>query len=432
MPGPILRNKPELISPAGDWASMRAALEAGADAVYFGAEGFNMRSASKGFRSGDFGGIARLCRSHGARAYLALNTMIYDAEIEAVEEMVSSAGKSGLDAVICWDVAVIDACRRHDMPFHLSTQASVSNFEAVRFYASLGVGMIVLARELTLEQAASITDRIEKEKFPVTIECFVHGAMCVAVSGRCFISQELFGRSANRGECLQPCRRSYLITDDEEEHQLEIGTDYVMSPKDLCTITFLDQLYDSGIGAFKIEGRNRSPEYVSTTTSCYRKAIDFIADHRHDDGFHEAYRELSAGLEEELARVYNRGFSNGFYFGRPAGAWAKQAGSEATETKVYVGIVKKYFQKAGVAEILVHAPRVVEAGETLSIQGPASGLVTVSDTAFHIDNAPVERVGQGDIFTVKCGRVRRNDKVYLLTKNYGPEGIARTKLSIDD
>ena len=411
---------------------MRAALDAGADAVYFGADGFNMRSASKGFKTGDFGGIARLCRSHGARAYLALNSMIYDAELGTIDNVVSSAVHAGLDAVICWDVAVIDACRRHNMPIHLSTQASVSNFEAVGFFASLGTRMIVLARELTLEQASAITARIENEKLPVSIECFVHGAMCVAVSGRCFISQELFGRSANRGECLQPCRRSYLITDDEEEHQLEIGTDYVMSPKDLCTITFLDQLYDAGIGAFKIEGRNRSPEYVSTTTACYRKAIDFITAHRHEEGFQEAYRALSAGLEEELTKVYNRGFSNGFYFGRPAGAWAKQAGSEATETKVYVGIVRKYFPKAGVAEILVHSPGGIESGETLSIQGPASGLATVSDAAFHIENAPVERVGQGDLFTVKCGRVRRNDKVYLLMKNYGPEGISRTKLSIDD
>ncbi|NTU57392.1 MAG: U32 family peptidase [Chlorobiaceae bacterium] len=396
---------------------MRAALDAGADAVYFGAEGFNMRSSSKGFGPGDFGGVARLCRSHGAKNYLALNSIVYDEEIEVIDQIVSAAKKGGVDAVICWDLAVIAACRRHDMPIHLSTQASVSNFEAVRFYASQGATMIVPARELSLEQAASITARIDEEKLPVTMECFVHGAMCVAVSGRCFISQELFGRSANRGECLQPCRRSYLITDDEEDHQLEIGTDYVMSPKDLCTITFLDQLCHAGIGAFKIEGRNRSPEYVSTTTASYRKAIDFIAAHRDEAGFRKSYCEFSADLEKELAKVYNRGFSNGFYFGRPASEWTKFPGSEATETKVYLGIVRKYFPKAGVAEILVHAPQGFEAGETLSIQGPASGLVTVADAEFYIDNAPVEQVVQGDLFTVRCGRVRRNDKVYLLKKN---------------
>jgi U32 family peptidase len=408
-------HKPELIAPAGDWASMRAALESGADAVYFGADGFNMRAANKGFAPGDFGGITRLCRSRGTRAYLALNSVVYDAEIEAVDSIVGAAKASGLDAVICWDMAVIEACRRHAMPIHLSTQASVSNFEAVRFYASLGARMIVLARELDLEQAASIATRIEEERLSVTLECFVHGAMCVAVSGRCLISQELFGKSANRGECVQPCRRSYRIADIEEGHELELGSDYVMSPKDLCTVLFLDRLYDAGIGAFKIEGRNRSPEYVAMTTATYRKAIDFIVAHRSEEGFGEAFRELADSLETELAKVYNRGFSDGFYFGRPAGEWARHHGSVATETKAYVGIVRKYFAKAGVAEILVHS-RGLSAGDTLSIQGPATGLVNVSDTPFHLDDSPADQIAQGDVFTVRCGRVRKNDKVYVLER----------------
>ena len=394
---------------------MRAALDAGADAVYFGADGFNMRAASKGFGPGDFGGISRLCRSHGAKACLALNSVVYDSELDAVDGVVSAARQAGLDAVICWDMAVIESCRRHSMPFHLSTQASVSNFEAVRFYTSLGARMIVLARELDLDQAAAIASRIESEQLPVTIECFVHGAMCVAVSGRCFISQELFGRSANRGECVQPCRRSYRVTDTEEGFDLELGADYVMSPKDLCTITFLDRLCDASIGAFKIEGRNRSPEYVATSTAAYRKAIDFIAAHRRDEGFDEAYRALSQELEAELARVYNRGFSNGFYFGRPASAWARHHGSVATETKAYVGIVRKYFPKAGVAEVLVHS-RGIEAGETLSIQGPATGLVTVSGAPLHLDDAPADQIAQGETFTIRCDRVRKNDKVYVLEK----------------
>jgi putative protease len=412
---PRTRNKPELISPAGDWTSMRAALDAGADTVYFGADGLNMRAASKGFGPDDFGGIVRLCRSHGAKACLALNSVVYDRELDMVDKVVAAARKAGLDAVICWDPAVIDACRRHGMPIHLSTQASVSNFEALRFYAALGVNMVVLARELDLEQASAITERIEAEQLPVTIECFVHGAMCVAVSGRCFLSQELFGRSANRGECVQPCRRTYGITDTEEGFGLELGADYVMSPKDLCTITFLDRLVDAGIGACKIEGRNRSPEYVANTTAAYRRAIDFIAGHRLDDGFETAYRQLAAELVAELERVYNRGFSNGFYFGRPAGDWARHHGSIATETKAYVGIVRKYFPKAGVAEILVHS-RGLMAGETLSIQGPATGLVTVPDGEFHLDDAPAAAIGQGDTFTVRCGRVRKNDKVYALSK----------------
>lgn len=408
--------KPELISPAGDWTSMRAALDAGADALYFGAEGFNMRAASKGFSPGDFGGIARLCRSHGAKAYLALNSVIYDAELGEIDKTVTAAKAAGLDAVICWDLAVIEACRRHDMPIHLSTQASVSNIEALRFYASLGARMIVLARELTLEQTAAITKIIEIEKLSVTVESFVHGAMCVAVSGRCFLSQELFGRSANRGECVQPCRRSYRIADVEEGFELELGSDYVMSPKDLCTLPFLDQLFDAGIGAFKIEGRNRSPEYVATTTAAYRKAIDFIAAHRNDEDFGEAYRTLADELQDELARVYNRGFSEGFFFGKPADAWARHSGSVATETKSYVGIVRKYFPKAGVAEILVHTPG-IDSGATLSIQGPATGLVTVTDAELHLDGLPANRIEQGQTFTVRCDRVRKNDKVYVLLKN---------------
>jgi putative protease len=411
-----MHTKPELISPAGDWTSMRAALDAGANAVYFGAEGFNMRAASKGFSPGDFGGIARLCRSNGAKAYLALNSVIYDAELGEVDRTVATAKAAGLDAVICWDMAVIEACRRHEMPIHLSTQASVSNIDALRFYASLGARMIVLARELTLDQATAITKMIETEKLPVTVESFVHGAMCVAVSGRCFLSQELFGRSANRGECVQPCRRSYRIADVEEGFELELASDYVMSPKDLCALPFLDKLFDAGIGAFKIEGRNRSPEYVATTTAAYRKAIDFIAAHRNDEDFAEAYRSLADGLQEKLKKVYHRGFSEGFFFGKPADSWARHHGSVATETKSYVGLVRKYFPKAGVAEILVHGPG-IDAGATLSIQGPATGLVTVPEPKLHLDGEPANRVEQGQIFTVRCSRVRKNDKVYVLLKN---------------
>ena len=415
-----MQAKPELISPAGDWTSMRAALDAGADAVYFGAEGFNMRAASKSFSPGDFGGIARLCRSHDAKAYLALNSVIYDTELGEMDKTVAAAKAAGLDAVICWDLAVVESCRRHEIPFHLSTQASVSNFEALRFYASLGARMIVLARELTLDQAAAITERIEAEKLPLTIECFVHGAMCVAVSGRCFLSQELFGRSANRGECIQPCRRSYRIADAEEGFELELGPDYVMSPKDLCALPFLDRLVDAGIGAFKIEGRNRSPEYVATTTAAYRKAIDCIAAHREDEDFSATYHSLATQLQDELASVYNRGFSTGFYFGKPADEWARHSGSVATETKRYVGVVRKYFPKAGVAEIIVHGPG-IDAGATLSIQGSATGLVTVPEAELHLDGIPALRIEQGEIFSVRCDRVRKNDKVYVLLKGSDKE-----------
>jgi len=337
----MTENRPELIAPAGDAASMQAALQAGADSVYFGADGCNMRAASNGFTPKEFPEIRKLCSSYQAKAYLALNTTIYDGELPRIRALVAKAKTSGIDAIICWDTAVIEACREAGIPFHLSTQASVSNFSAVRYYAGLGASMIVPARELTLAQVKSITKEIEKEDLRVSIECFVHGALCVAVSGRCFLSQELFGKSANRGECVQPCRRSYLITDTEENHELVLGTDFVMSPRDLCAIEFIVPLIDAGIRAFKIEGRNRSPEYVQATTAAYRKAIDFCTDERHKPEFRKRNEELSANLKQELALVYNRGFSNGFYFGRPMDAWAEAYGSQAEEKKTYIGTVVK-------------------------------------------------------------------------------------------
>lgn len=407
--------KPELIAPAGDFAALQSALEAGADALYFGAEGCNMRAASRNFQAADFPEIRARCSRYGAKAYLALNTVIYDGELPMVEENVKKAKEAGLDAVICWDMAVVEACRREGIPFHLSTQASVANLPAVRYYAGLGASMIVPARELTLKQVREITEGIEAEKLPVRIECFVHGAMCVAVSGRCFLSQEIFGRSANRGECLQPCRRTYRIIDSEEGHEFELGESTVMSPKDLCAIEFIDRLMDAGIGAFKIEGRNRSPEYVATTTAAYRRAIDFAAEHRADEDFRPRWHELTALLKQELAAVYNRGFSEGFWFGRPMEAWARLYGSQATEKKTYLGIVNKYYPKAEVAEILLHA-RGLDVGEKIAIQGPATGNCTVIAQAFYANDRPADRAEKGDSMTLKCPRVRRGDKVYVLEK----------------
>jgi U32 family peptidase len=242
---------------------------------------------------------------------MALNTIVYDGELKKMRQSISAAKAAGIDAVICSDMAVIDACHKAAMPFHISTQASVSNYSSVQFYAALGARMIVLARELTIEQVRHITSKIRSDGLDLRIECFVHGAMCVAVSGRCFMSQEVFGRSANRGQCVQPCRRQYIITDPEEHEELELGTDYVMSPKDLCAVEFLDVLIDAGISGFKIEGRSRSPEYVQATTSAYRRALDLCTRHRGDSEFRSRYSALSMALKEELAQVYNRGFSAG-------------------------------------------------------------------------------------------------------------------------
>ena len=409
----MAQQAPELIAPAGDRTSLLAALQAGADAIYFGAEGYNMRAASKNFRTEDFADISALCGRHGAKAYLALNTLICDRELDAVKDTVKAASEAGLDAIIGWDPAVLDACRHNGMPFHLSTQASVSNYAAVRHYASLGADMIVLARELTLEQVEAISAKIRADDLDLRIECFAHGAMCMAVSGRCFLSQDLFGRSANRGACMQPCRRRYRIIDADEGHELEIGIDTVMSPKDLCTLPFIDKLLAAGISGFKIEGRNRSPEYVRTTTACYRKALDFCLEHAQNPNFREEYDALAAKLVKKLGTVYNRGFSNGFYFGRPVDAWTRQYGSLATERKIYIGTVTKYYAKAGIAEIRIHA-RGLQLHDKLSIQGPTTGLVMTDASAFRANDKPATSAGRGDIVTIPSAKVRKNDKVYVL------------------
>ncbi|NTV92747.1 MAG: U32 family peptidase [Chlorobiaceae bacterium] len=405
----------ELIAPAGDWTSLRTALQAGADAVYFGAEGYNMRAGSNNFTPADFPAIMTLCREFNAKAYLALNTIVYDNELKKMTQALSVAKTAGIDAVICSDMAVVDACRLAGIPFHMSTQASISNYSAVKFYAGLGAKMIVLARELTIEQVRHITSKLKADGLDVQIECFVHGAMCVAVSGRCFMSQELFGRSANRGQCVQPCRRQYIITDPEENQELELGTDYVMSPKDMCAVEFLDVLMDAGISAFKIEGRSRSPEYVHTATTAYRRAIDFCTGNRNSPEFRTEYNALSKQLKEELAQVYNRGFSEGFYFGKPFDAWTREYGSMASEKKIYIGEVKKYYPKAGVAEILIFA-RGLNQGEKLSVLGPKTGVTTLHAESFYANDLPSSEAFKGDSVTIKCAKVRKNDKVYVLEK----------------
>ena len=405
----------ELIAPAGDMTCLQAALKAGADAVYFGAEGYNMRAGSSNFIIADFPALKALCTQFNAKSYLALNTIVYDGELKKMTQTVAAARKAGFDAVICSDMAVIETCRKADMPFHISTQASVSNYSSVKFYAGLGAKMIVLARELSLEQVRHITGKITAEGLDVRIECFVHGAMCVAISGRCFMSQEVFGRSANRGQCVQPCRRQYIITDPEENEELEIGTDYVMSPKDLCTIEFIDVLIDAGISGFKIEGRSRSPEYVNTVTAVYRKAIDFCKGHRNDPEFRTQYNKLTHTLKKELVLVYNRGFSEGFYFGKPLEAWTREYGSLAEEKKIFIGDVKKYYPKAGVAEIFICA-RGLKSGDKLSILGDKTGVVTVMAENFYTNDLPAAAAVKGDNVTIKCTKVRKNDKVYVLEK----------------
>jgi putative protease len=294
--------KPELLSPAGDWPSLIAAVKAGADAVYFGVKQLNMRAAAGNFDLAEIKKVVGYCHAHGARAYLTLNTIVYEKELGAVRKILIKAKEAGVDAVIAWDFSVIKEANRLAIPIHLSTQASVSNSEALDFVKRFNVKRVNLARECTIDDIRDIRKKTDME-----IEVFIHGAMCISESGRCFLSQELFRKSANRGECLQPCRRSYLIEDMEEKHKLLVGSHYILSPKDLCALPFIKQLIKLGVNAFKIEGRNRSPEYVKTATETYREAID-----------EPLTKEKIMMLMDKLKTVYNRGFSPGFYLGEPS------------------------------------------------------------------------------------------------------------------
>ncbi|MFH1849073.1 MAG: peptidase U32 family protein, partial [archaeon] len=300
----------ELLAPAGSWPSLRAAIEAGADSVYFGVKQLNMRITTDNFDLGELKKVVSYCHEHKAKAYLTLNVIVYDEELQLIKKIIMTAKDAKIDAVICWDNAVLAECKKQKVVTHLSTQASVSNYEAVKMYAKLGVKRIILARELSISQIAAIKKRIKKDKLNVEIETFVHGAMCVAVSGRCFMSQFVFNKSANRGECYQLCRREYVVQDAENEFTLKLGNNYVMSTKDLCALPILDELVEAGIDAFKLEGRNRQPEYVKTVVTVYRQAIDAIAKKKFN-------KQLVDKLMVELRKVYNRDFSQGFFLGKP-------------------------------------------------------------------------------------------------------------------
>ncbi|MBU1704272.1 MAG: U32 family peptidase, partial [Nanoarchaeota archaeon] len=312
------------------------------------------------------------------------------------------AKKAKIDAVIAWDYSVFAECSKLKIPIHLSTQASVSSYAALKEYKNKfpGITSVNLARELNIEQITNIIKSIKKDNLKVDIETFVHGAMCVSVSGRCFLSQEVFGKSANRGDCLQPCRRQYLVKDVEEKHSFELGEDFVLSPKDLCTIKVIDKLISAGINVFKIEGRNRSPEYVKVVTECYREAID-------------NQKADTAKLYERLKTVYNRGFSTGFYMGKPMGEWSKAYGSKATKKKEYIGKVVNYFDKVKAAEILIESGG-LSLKDHLMVQGPTTGIVEIDVTSMQAQHKDVKSAKKGSSIAVKIGKVRKNDKVYKI------------------
>ena len=403
----------EIMAPVGSRESLAAAIQAGANSVYFGIGQLNMRSHSANhFTIDDLRDIASTCNSHGIKTYLTVNTIIYDVDIDTMHEIVDAAKEAHISAVIASDVAVMTYCNRIGVEVHLSTQLNISNIEALRFYAQFA-DVVVLARELNMDQVAAIYRQIEEQHICgpkgelIRIEMFCHGALCMAVSGKCYMSLHNANRSANRGECVQICRRSYTVTDNETGNQLEIDNKYIMSPKDLKTIRFIDRMMESGVRVFKIEGRARGPEYVYTVVSCYREAIGSVI----DGTFTE---EKKDGWDERLATVFNRGFWDGYYQGQTLGEWNKHYGSAATEKKVLVGKVMKYFSKLSVAEVAVEATT-FDRGDRLLITGPTTGVMYLDATEIRYDLHPVDTAQQGWRVSIPVsGKVRPNDKLFKL------------------
>jgi len=395
------KNNIELLAPAGSFASLSAAVNAGADAVYFGIDekGLNMRASADNFSIKDLPEIVDICKSKKGKIvkrYLTLNTIIYDREISKVDRIIKEA-KKYINAVICWDLSVINLCKKYKVPFHISTQASVSNIEAAKFYKKLGAERVVLARELSLEQIKKIAKIIE-------VETFIHGAMCVSESGRCFTSQFLFGKSANRGECMHPCRREYSIKDDEG-NELKLENNMVMSAKDLCSLEFIEKLKKAGIKAFKIEGRSREPEYVETVTRVYRKALDKKLNEK----------EIQEGLEE-LKKVYNKGFSSGFYFGTPTkNDFSKAQHSSSSQTKKFVGRIVHYFDKKNVAAIRLFSDE-IKVGDELIIIGKRTGAISHRIERIEIERKNVNKAEKGQEVGILIKNVRKGDEVYLVVK----------------
>ena len=403
------------MAPVGSRDSLAAAIQAGADSVYFGVGQLNMRSHSANhFDLNDLDYIVATCREHGIKTYLTVNTIIYDDDVETMHAIVDAAVKAGVSAVIASDVAVMTYCRKVGMEVHLSTQLNISNVEALEFYSRFA-DVSVLARELNMKQVRHIHDEIARRNVcgptgkQVRIEMFCHGALCMAVSGKCYMSLHAANRSANRGQCVQVCRRSYTVTDNETGNQLEIDNKYIMSPKDLKTIRFIDKMMDAGVRVFKIEGRARGPEYVYTVVSCYKEAIESVL----DGTFTE---EKKAAWDERLATVFNRGFWDGYYQGQTMGEWNDQYGSLATEKKTLVGMVNKYFSKIGVGEIAVQAST-FKKGDRLLITGPTTGAMYLDATEIHDDNGPIEETVQHTYVSVPVpGKVRPHDKVFRIDK----------------
>jgi putative protease len=404
----------ELMAPAGSQAALRAAIDAGADSVYFGVGKLNMRARSADFGPEDLPGIASACREGGVKSYLALNTLVYDDELDEMRALCASAKDAGVSAVIATDIATIETARSMDLEVHMSVQANVANFQALEFYSRYA-DTVVLARELTLEQISNVWKKVQENDVRgpngelVRLELFGHGALCVAVSGKCYMSLAQNGHSANRGACLQTCRRKYRVTDEETGEELVIENKHVMSPKDLCTVQFLDKISEAGISVLKLEGRARTADYVGVTTRVYREALDALAAGTYDP-------ETCQPWIDELSKVFNRGFwHGGYYCGNPLGEWSGSSHSQAIETRDQIGVVSNFFQKPNVAEFtLIKHP--LKPGDQLVVEGPTTGAVRFVAENLHIDGEPAQSAKPGDVVTLALPKkARRQDKVFLLT-----------------
>ncbi len=409
------------MAPAGNFECLKAAIQGGADSVYFGVGRLNMRSHSaNNFGPEDLAEVTRICREAGVKSYLTLNIVLYQNDLEAMREALDAAKAAGVDAIIASDMAAIQYCRQIGLEVHISTQLSISNVESLRFYAQFA-DVVVLARELTLDQVRDIHEVIVRDNIcgpsgkPVRIEMFAHGALCMAISGKCYLSLHAYGASANRGECFQVCRRGYEVTDLDTGRQLLIDNKYIMSPKDLCTIEFMDKIIESGVKVFKIEGRARSAEYVKRCTQCYREAADAVCDGTYS-------REMGTALKARLAEVFNRGFWDGYYMGAYLGQWSDVYGSQSTLKKVYVGKVTNWFDRIGVAEITVESAA-LEAGDNVMAVGATTGVVEFAADDIRVNLKTVLTADKGSRCSVAVdpsicpdGRLRRGDKIYKMVK----------------
>ena len=404
------------MAPAGSWESLSAALKAGADSIYFGVESLNMRAHSAAhFTINDLRDIATKCNEAGVKSYLTVNTIIYGEDLPLMRSICDAAKEAAISAVIASDVAVLQYCKEIKQEVHLSTQLNISNVEALKFYAQFA-DVVVLARELNLDQVAEICRQIDEQEIlgpsskKVRIEMFCHGALCMAISGKCYLSLNNLGSSANRGACLQVCRRSYTVRDRETGVELDVDNKYIMSPKDLKTIRFLDRMVEAGVKVFKIEGRARGPEYVYTVVRCYKEALDAALNGTTTE-------QMKDQWDERLKKVFNRGFWDGYYLGQTMGEWSSNYGSSATERKVYVGRGVKYFSKIGVAEFLLEASD-LNKGDHLLITGPTTGAVYVTADEMRYDYEPINHAEQGRFVSIAVPeKVRPSDKLFKLVSS---------------